>query len=91
MAEYRTIYLWMSTPDKIHDATDPETGEVSATYLAEEAAEHFGHPEWLDDEAHEVWEAAAVVAQENAPSLDDDWEDDDPDWHESEQWGREDY
>ena len=31
------------------------------TYLAEQAAQHFGHPEWLDEEVHFVWELAQQV------------------------------
>lgn len=39
-------------------------GEVNSTLLAESAAEHFDHQEWLDDETHFVWDAAAEVAWE---------------------------
>lgn len=39
------------------------TGEINATLLAESAAEHFNHREWLDDETHFVWDAAVEVAE----------------------------
>ena len=42
---------------------EPGTGEVNSTLLAESAAEHFNHHEWLDDETHFVWEAAVEAAE----------------------------
>jgi len=48
------------------DYIDGATGEVNETHLAEEVADHFGHPEWLADETHYVWDAA-LEASENCP------------------------
>lgn len=36
----------------------PQTGEANLTRLAEAAAEHFDHDEWLDDPDHWVWDVA---------------------------------
>ena len=38
--------------------------EVNYTRLAENAAWHFNHDEWLDDECHWVWELAIQVGCE---------------------------
>jgi hypothetical protein len=37
-------------------------GTVNATLLAEAVAHIMGHSEWLDDEAHYVWEAAVTAS-----------------------------
>ena len=39
------------------------TDEINSTLLAESAADHFGHDEWLDDETHFVWDAAFEVVE----------------------------
>ena len=41
---------------------DHLTGEINTTGLAEDAAWHFDHDDWLDDETHDVWDAAIEVA-----------------------------
>lgn len=38
-------------------------GEVNCTALAEACAHAHGHDEWLDDETHEVWDAALDAAE----------------------------
>jgi len=38
---------------------DPETGEYSATELAELVAHSLEHDEWLDVEDHPLWDIAA--------------------------------
>lgn len=43
------------------DIIEPD-GRPNLTRLAEEAAWHFDHDEWLDDELHFVWEAAIDAA-----------------------------
>lgn len=43
---------------------DQQTGEVSPTILAELAADHFDHNEWLDDETNDVWDIAVEVSNE---------------------------
>lgn len=45
-------------------AIDRRTGEASLTTLAEETAHDLGHPEWLDDENHVIWDLAIEVAEE---------------------------
>lgn len=45
-------------------AIERETGEVNATLLAELCADDLDHPEWLDDETHDIWDAACEVAWE---------------------------
>jgi len=40
----------------------PTTGEYSATQLAEYVADEYNHPEWLDDDSHVIWDAAADAA-----------------------------
>jgi hypothetical protein len=40
---------------------DSKLGDYNMTYMAEDAADHFDHDEWLDDETHIVWEAAFNV------------------------------
>lgn len=40
----------------------PPSREISSTMLAENAAHHFGHDEWLDDPDNGVWFLAADVA-----------------------------
>lgn len=41
-----------------------QEGEINLTTLAEDVAWTLGHPEWLDDPAHAVWEVVIEVAQE---------------------------
>jgi len=41
-----------------------EGGEVNYTRLAENAAWHFDHDEWLDDETHWVWDVALEAGEE---------------------------
>ena len=53
---------YMQTQVKFH--RDPLTHEVSATLMAEEAADHFRHIDWLDDETHDIWQAAFEVSEE---------------------------
>lgn len=71
------LYNWLYHQNNLHilkECTDEDTGEVSATALAEEAAERLGHPEWLDDETHFVWEVAAEIADELDPNdAEKDW------------------
>lgn len=40
-------------------------GEVNCTALAEDASNHFEHPEWLDDTNHVVWDLAVDVGGEH--------------------------
>ena len=40
-------------------------GEVRCTTLAVTTAQRFGHPEWLDDDTHYVWELALQVHDEH--------------------------
>ena len=42
---------------------DHRTCEVNYTRLAEAAAHHFDHDEWLDDSDHWIWEAPIEAAQ----------------------------
>jgi hypothetical protein len=42
---------------------DTQTDEVNATGLAEFVAYSLDHDEWLDDEAHPLWDIAAYVAE----------------------------
>lgn len=37
-------------------------GEINYTRLVENAAWHFDHDEWLDDETHWVWDLAVEIA-----------------------------
>lgn len=39
-------------------------GEVRCTVLATVTAERLGHPEWLEDDAHFVWDLALRVHDE---------------------------
>ena len=41
-----------------------EQGEINLTTLAEDVAWELGHDEWLDDEAHMVWELVVEAAEE---------------------------
>jgi len=43
-----------------------DCGEVNCTKLAEEAAKHLDHDEWLDDETHWIWDMAFEVADDPA-------------------------
>ena len=52
-------------------ASDPsayldQSGCFNRTALAESAADHFGHDEWLDDECHSVWDLAILVGDKFA-------------------------
>lgn len=51
---------------KVEDFVDPFTDEVNTTALAEQTAIELGHPEWLEDEQHVVWDLAVDVGQARA-------------------------
>jgi len=38
-------------------------GEINATQLAEATADEMNHPEWLDDDQHEIWDVAVECAE----------------------------
>lgn len=40
-------------------------GCVNSTNLAELAADHFNHDEWLDDETHWLWELIYELCHED--------------------------
>lgn len=42
---------------------DSMTGEISATTLAESAAQNFNRFDWLDDETADVWDIAVEVSE----------------------------
>lgn len=42
---------------------DSRTGEINFTGLAESAAINLDHPEWLDDDTHEIWDLAIVIGE----------------------------
>ena len=50
-----------------HSWDCPDSNFVNLTELAEAAAHELNHDEWLDDESHEVWEVAIVVAEAADP------------------------
>lgn len=52
------VLRWMRSAIADGSYRDPATGEPEFTQLAEAAAEHFLHDDWLDDEQHPVWEWA---------------------------------
>ena len=57
------VKSWMRANRANHE--DPTTGEINATSLAEEAADHFGVKDLggpLDDSDHWIWDLAAEVA-----------------------------
>lgn len=58
----KAVLNYMRTVAAEH--VEPHTGEVNSTLLAEDAAYHFEHPEWLDVSEHEVWDLSVDVAQE---------------------------
>jgi len=54
---------WMRNEVNEHgDYREAVTCKINCTLLAEGAADHFNHWEWLDDETHFVWDAAFEVA-----------------------------
>ena len=42
---------------------DPALLDYNLTSLAKDAADHFGHDDWLDDESHPLWEIVSDVTQ----------------------------
>ncbi len=54
-------YMKLNVEDNLQEHSP---WEVNCTALATDAAINgFDHPEWLDDETHEVWDAAVEVAE----------------------------
>ena len=53
------LWIWQNAAGHL----DPNTLEINCTSLAEEAANHFGHPDWLDDSQHVVWDLAVDMGE----------------------------
>ena len=53
------LWIWQNAAGHL----DPNTLEINCTSLAEEAANHFGRPDWLDDSAHVVWDLAVDMGE----------------------------
>lgn len=61
--------------DHVEEFVDPFTDEVNVTTLAEETAVALGHPEWVEDEQHVIWDHAVDVG-DSKPDIghDDDYD-----------------
>lgn len=57
----REVESWMRRQLHEGEYVDKATDEVDFTGLAEGAAGHFEHDEWLYDDHHWVWNAAVNV------------------------------
>ena len=57
------LSFWQQKQAKIHGMTRAVIESClpceTATELAEAIANKLGHPEWLDDDTHVVWDVAA--------------------------------
>lgn len=60
-ASRTAIRNWMQM--NIREHRDPATLEVNCTTLAEAAAQHFDHAEWLGDSTNQVWDLAIQTEQ----------------------------
>lgn len=61
----REVEVWMRRQLHEGEYVDKVTDEVDYTALAEGAAGHFEHDEWLDESTHWVWNAAVNVGGEH--------------------------
>lgn len=57
----RRARSWMEM--HANEFEDRKTGEVNFTELAETAANHVGHNEWLDDPNHPIWDWAVEAGE----------------------------
>ena len=48
-------------------------GEVNFTRLAENAAWHFGHDEWLDNPDHWVWDLSCEEGERAQEAIEAEW------------------
>jgi len=63
MTHFTELFHWCMA--NAHQHTEPHrTCEVNSTSLAEACAHAHGHDEWMDDEIHDVWDAAAEAAEQ---------------------------
>lgn len=60
-ATLKAVRSWMIR--NYRDCIDNTCNEVNMTQLAENAAHHFDHDEWLDIETHWVWDLAFRISQ----------------------------
>lgn len=54
---------WMRSLLREKECVDPRTNIANTTELADRAAHHADHNEWLDDPDHWIWDASLAAAE----------------------------